>query len=246
MSDEKPKVLLTCCNMGWLHRTTLPQIVWAVKDPRYHVDIEVPQEGDYCLMMNQVAQSVIGGKYDYWLNMDDDNGPSRNALDLVELGLDIVGLPTPIWKGGSELPVPFFWSAVDRRDDGRYIQHDPLEGLQEVDAVGSGCMVVSRRVIEGLTFPLFKRVFSDDGCSVIKGPDYFFCEKARAAGFKVHTHCDYTCNHVKEVELHSMIKAMVKFTRECNPVGEGVAEDVPQPVTANAGVANVEIAVSGR
>ncbi len=222
MSEKrKPRVLLTVCSMGWIHRSIMPQIIWAAKDTRVaQCDYNFPVDGLYETKMNCMAKEVIDQEYDFWLNIDDDNGPTKNCLDLLELDLPVVGFPTPIWKDdGDPEKAPFMYNACDEvpahtGEPTKYIQHFPLEGLQVVDAVGSGCMLVARRVLLALKFPMFVRMHNEDGTDITKGPDYYFCEQVRKAGFEVHAHFRYNCNHIKEVELGTMIQRMVTFTNE--------------------------------
>jgi hypothetical protein len=83
-------------------------------------------------------------------------------------------------------------------------------------------MLVARRALEALTFPIFERIHSEDGTDIIKGPDYLFCEKVRSAGMQIHAHFGYNCNHVKEMELGTTIERLVRFTndRGLSAVGE--------------------------
>lgn len=226
---RKPRLLFTCCNMGWLHRTVMPAIIWACKDDRVaQVDFCFPVDGPYELKLNQVARQVIDLGYDFWLNVDDDNGPTRNPIDLMELNLPVIGCPTPIWKDKDPKKSPYLYSACDKLENGMYVQHQPLVGLQEVDAVGSGCMLVTREALLKLdgSVPFFKRKLSEDETKVILGPDYYFCERIKAAGMPVHAHYDFNCNHVKEVELGQMISRMITFARESDV--EKVESDAPQ------------------
>lgn len=99
---------------------------------------------------------------------------------------------------------PYYYNAMMEKEDGWM----PAEGagLTEVDAMGSGCWLIARRVIEKVPRPWFMREYDPDGV-VVKGHDYLFCEKARKSGFKVWTHFDYPCQHFNEVELNEVIRA---------------------------------------
>ena len=148
----------------------------------------------------------LNGGEDYWLSIDDDNPPTRNPLDLVNLDLDLVGLPTPVWHNSAAGDCPYYFNALDEVGDG-WKPHKACEGLQEVDAIGSGCFLVARRVILAIYDQQpFMRQWRNDG-RVSVGCDYSFCQKVKRSGFKIHAHYDYPCEHFVELPLIEVIKA---------------------------------------
>jgi hypothetical protein len=79
--------------------------------------------------------------------------------------------------------------------------------LQEVDAIGSGCFLVSRRVMLALKDKQpFMRTWNKDGLVEVGG-DYSFCRKVKEAGFKIWAHYDYTCDHFNELPLRETINS---------------------------------------
>ena len=67
-------------------------------------------------------------------------------------------------------------------------------GLQYVDAVGTGCMLIRRDVLEKMERPYFK--FDD-----VMGEDMFFCEQAKKLGYDVVLDADVKCRHLRLVEV---------------------------------------------
>lgn len=200
-----PRVLATTCNMGWVHRSLMPTVSHLEVAPNIVVTWNWPESGDYCMKMNQMAKAAVRGGYDYWFNMDDDQGPVSDPSPLFELDLPVIGLPAPIWKHHQDWP--FTYSAFDKVGNNKYRMHDPREGgLQEVDAIGSGCMIVRTDVLKAIGLPAFVRVLSSDGCTAIQGPDMYFSDKVVAAGFQLHAHYAHKCNHVKDLELGTMFE----------------------------------------
>ena len=203
------RVLFHVPSMGWIHRTCMPaQIAAAVRAYATGVslDFDWPEEGEYVQKMNRAAKMVVREHYDWLITMDDDNGPIRNPLDLIELDLPVVGLPTPIYKQTREWP--FMYSAFDKVEGG-YVMHDPAKGgfgVQEVDSIGSGCMVVRADVLRVVGLPAFVRVKDGDGIKTKLSPDHYFCNLVREAGFKIHAHFGYKCNHVKNLELGTLFE----------------------------------------
>jgi hypothetical protein len=67
------------------------------------------------------------------------------------------------------------------------------EGLTEVDAVATGFMLIATRVFDKVEQPYFAFPPRDGGG--VEGEDYYFCGKAKEAGFKVWLDCGVRCGH---------------------------------------------------
>lgn len=201
------KILLSVPNTDWIHKSVTMAVVRIMATSGHKIQFITPTWKPYEQSLNRVAFDFREGDCDYWLSIDADNPPQRNPLDLVGFDLDVCGLPTPIFNNQNK-GFPICWNAMDKVPDG-YKQHPPEAGkLAEVDAVGSGCILIHRRVIEGMKPPWFVRETDEIG-RVIHGPDFHFCTEAKKAGFHVWTHYGYPCRHFNELEL---IETMEAFT----------------------------------
>ena len=170
------------------------------RDNRINSKFILPTHSPYVNNLHKIIRDFLDGGYDFWISMDDDNPPRNNILDLVFLNKDVIGCPTPVWHNAVPGDYPIYWNALDDKGDG-FKPHQPCEGLQRVDAIGSGCMIISRRVIEALDGQKpFMRQWGDDGI-VQRGGDFSFCMKARKAGFEIYAHYDYPCYHFNEIEI---------------------------------------------
>jgi GT2 family glycosyltransferase len=69
-------------------------------------------------------------------------------------------------------------------------------GLQEMQWVGFGCVLLRRRVLETIPDPWFEHPEAPG-----KHEDQVFCTKARDAGFRVWLDCDLEAGHVTPVSL---------------------------------------------
>ncbi len=191
---------------GWIHKSVHFAVCKILGDPRYRVRHDAPTHTPYIQNLHKCMWDFLNGGEDYWLSFDDDNPPTRNPLDLVELDCDVIGCPTPVWSNTKEGDRPFYLNALDAKPNG-YAPHEPCEGLQEVDAIGSGCFLVSRRVMEALKDQKpFARQWGDDGLVTLSG-DFSFSRKVKAAGFSVWAHFDYVCDHYSETPLLEVIMA---------------------------------------
>jgi hypothetical protein len=185
--------------------------MWLQQDGRYRLRFIMPSHKPYENNLHHIVNDFIGGDFDFWLNIDSDNPPQNNPLDLVELDKDIIGLPTPIWhfKGDQKGERPVYWNAYDfDPTSGAYKEHVIREGLQQVDAIGTGCFLIARRVFNNpkMQKGAFIRKLNPDG-TVERGNDISFCERAREAGFEIYCHFDYPCAHFSEVELNEVVRA---------------------------------------
>jgi hypothetical protein len=181
-------------------------------DKRYKVKIEWPSNKPYENNLHHIVKDFLKGGYDYWLSMDADNPPLENPLDLVAFDKDIIGLPTPIWHyTGKPGERPIYWNVYKIHGDGSegYNEWQERDGLQKVDAIGTGCFLIARRVFEdpNMQNGAFTRKLNPNG-TVDRGNDISFCERARDCGFEVWAHFDYPCNHFSEIELNEVARAI--------------------------------------
>lgn len=177
------------------------------EDDRYAVNVETP-----CAQPSEVARSIgllsfLERGDDHWLTIDSDNPPECNPLDLVEHLEDhpIIGLPTPVHQHNARGEPNITWNVYERRS----MEYMPLlegEGFQEVDAVGTGCMLISGSVFRraGMLKQPFHRVWRNDG-TVQLGSDLAFCERAKHCGFPIWVNWGYRCNHFSIVNLTEMM-----------------------------------------
>jgi hypothetical protein len=179
-----------------------------MRDRRVALDIIRPSAVPYENNLNRVIKLILESDYDYWLNIDDDQAPIANPLDLIQLDKDIIGCPTPSIKLGQNGKHPFFWSVYSQDSEGYrpYVVKPNLGNLQEVDAVGSGCMLVARRVLEVTKQPMLRRY--DEFGMVSMGADLSFCNKAKSQGFKIWAHYDYLCSHYRAVDILEVMRAI--------------------------------------
>ena len=201
LETERPKVLVAVCNEGWIRPEVTNALIKIALDSRVDKKIVYPNSRPYENNLSHIANKVRREMWDYLLIIDCDNPPTKNPLDLCFLNLDIVGCPTPQWNEVDSFPI--YWVAMDKVKGG-WKPHKSTSGLQEVDAVGTGCMLIHRRVLESLQAP-FTRKWNKDG-TMNTGVDFNFCQKAKEKGFKIYAHYDYPCDHFKELSLIKVLE----------------------------------------
>lgn len=200
---SKPKLLVTILNQGWIRPELADAQVQMLSDARadttvVHMNMR-PSEN----ARNQSVKDMLDGGYDYLLTIDHDTCPQRNPLDLIELDLDVVGFAYLGARRNANNLLEVAFLGMDKQENGEYLDHKDTNGLQEVDAVGSGCLLMSRKVLESVSEPFVRKW--KDGFAVT-GLDFYFCEKAKEKGFKVYCHYGYIASHYHEVDLLDFIK----------------------------------------
>ena len=195
----------------YIHKACVSPIVKILGDSRHSVRFMSPSHRPFENNLHHIVNTFLKGDYDYWLSFDADNPPRRNPLDLIEFDRDIMGCPTPILHFGKIGERPVYYSAYKKKEGG-YTEWRPQKGLQKVDAIGTGCFLIARRVFlnKELHKGAFTRKLNEDG-TVNKGNDISFCERVTEQGFEIWTHFDYPCNHHNEVEINEMKKYMLGY-----------------------------------
>lgn len=199
----KPKVLCVVFEQGWIRPELAKAIILMREDKRVELELQFMSHRPSEVNRNLAVKLMLEGNYDYLLKIDHDNPPLKNPLDLVFYDKDVIACPTPTWND-ADPNFPIYFVAVNRTNKGDYREHRIKEGLQEVDAVGSGCMLIARRVLEKVKVP-FERKWNEDATHA-GGLDFYFCEKAKKEGFSIWSHYNYPCSHFKELDLIKVLQ----------------------------------------
>jgi len=220
------KILITVTNTNWIHRNNALALLKLQHERGYQVVFDLPTESPYENNLNHIVRKFIDGGFDYWLQIDSDNAPTMNPLDLVELNKDIMLLPYLQWHCTSEDlregNYPICTLIMDDVGEG-FKEHKNMSGLQKVDAGGSGCMLIARRVLE--VMPPFTRTHDKHG-RVVFGVDFNFCREARKKGFEVWCHYDYPVEHFKTLPLMEVQTAFSNFYAKKYSKKESSGEDL--------------------
>jgi len=190
------KVYLSILNTGWIHHELTIKLPRWLRETLHNIYFESATDRPIENNRNKIVKRFLASDCDYLLQIDNDNIPARNPLELVDLGLDIVSCP--VWIYQHKLVLNIY--KLDQSDE-TLIPVDPTKekGLIEIDATGTGVLLTSRRVLETLKAP-FERKYDEDGIEEL-GQDLYFSRKAKEAGFRIFSHLDYIAKHYKEIDL---------------------------------------------
>jgi hypothetical protein len=142
----------------------------------------------------ELARQALKEGADYFLWLDSDmRFPKETIGHLIARDKPIVAANYATRR----MPVKPVAMMDEGGKIGRVYTAPDSEGLQPVDYIGMGVMMVKREVFEKMEQPWFAIPYSTKGDHYI-GEDVFFCTKAREAGFEVLVDHDLS-HHVKHI-----------------------------------------------
>ena len=130
---------------------------------------------------------------------------------------DVIGLPTAAWQPQLYPNHPLRWMLWDLGPNNELFQDETklnAPGLVEWDLVGSGAIMIHRRVLEDprMRAP-FADKFNEDGWRT-RGHDMHFSYRCKASGHRVWASGDHRCGHCPRIELVDIARTMVPKDRE--------------------------------
>lgn len=157
---------------------------------------------------NHIVKDFLQGDCEYLLMIDDDNPPLKNPLDFVKFDKDVIGAIVPGRDlNGIHFHVYRFGKDPNKITFEQY-ENKEIKDLTKIDAIGTGCIMVKRKVLEKIKRP-FEDWFDDDGI-MITNDDMYFSIKCHKEGFEVWTHGEYMCSHYKTFDLLQMAHLVIK------------------------------------
>ncbi len=184
------KIQISILNQGTM-RVELNNLLLKMftENKEYELHIEYPNLKPIQANRNDIVNRFLKTDRDYLLMIDGDIVPKKNPLDLIKYDKDVIGLLCPTFKN-----TEMIWLAMDKTKNG-WTMSKKLndEGLIEIDAIGTGCILIKRRVLEKIKAP-FNVIWNDDG-TMDTGLDFAFCDKCKKENFKIYFHSDYFCSH---------------------------------------------------
>lgn len=155
---------------------------------------------------NTAVYNFMQDYYDYIFFCDADVVPPPDAIHrLILHGKDIVGALCLTFRHDDQ-GVPFPYPAAFKRNHEGYKIHYGKD-LEEVDVIGGGAFLVSRRVFEAIKRP-FAFTYDEYG-RVEHSEDFYFCMKAKEAGFKIYMDYGCQCKHIRPIDVKGINRLLV-------------------------------------
>ena len=211
---HKPiKLYVAILNKGWFRREISARVLPKIQKTNGVIaTLENPSKTWHHPISsnrNRIVKRFLKTDNEYLLMIDDDVVPLFNPADFVFAGKDVIGFPAKVRQGDRQLN----WVAYIKRphtNDKMLDHYSPVDftkvdqsiELLGVDAVGTGCILIHRRVLENMKAP-FHIHFDEDGILTM-GTDFAFCERAKEAGFEIFTTPRRVCEHFKELGMLDM------------------------------------------
>jgi hypothetical protein len=171
---------------------------------------------------NTIVKDFLKTECEWLIMIDEDNPPLGNPLDLIPLNKDIIALPTMMWRGvgnpdGNEGLAFNVYRKI--KNGWKTLVYDGKEKIFEADRVGTGCILIKRKVLEDFDAPFKCIVDKKTGIRKL-GEDITFCDRAKKKGFKIWGHWDFVCSHYKEVDLLDVAQLLLKAYDKERNIGE--------------------------
>jgi len=206
------KIHLAILTKGWIRIEMLKWLVDILFQKKYEIQIQNYYREPVQSNRNKIVKDFLETNYDYLVMLDADIVPSKNFLDLIKFDKDIISGLCCGWRFNTLIPFALL-------DTKKGIKASSEQGLIKVDKVGTGALIIKKKVLEEIKRP-FDVEYDKDGI-VIKGEDFSFCEKAKRAGYEIWVHTDYICNHYREINL----EAIYSFLQEKSSENKGRTEE---------------------
>ena len=194
--QTKKSIFIGVLNQGNVSAKLSESLSIMKLNPDYDVEIMYFDEKPIAYNRNIIVQKFLSKKHDYLLMIDSDTVPPSSVVNLADYQKDIIGALYFMWQKGEIMPVAF-----DRAKEGMYqpVKIDDKDGVVECDAIGTGVIMLSRKVLEDVKAP-FLNEYDEDGMKIF-GLDIAFCRRAKEKGYKVFVNLDYVCSHYVIVDL---------------------------------------------
>lgn len=198
---RQKNVLINVLNQGTLCTELVKVLTTIIQQDGMRIGLEFPMGKPITNNRNTIVQKFLARKeYDYLMMIDSDIVPPPNILKLLDFQKDIITPLMFVMQKGQMLPLYLKMALDGQYDFSRdYIKKD---GIQEVDATGTGCIILSRKVLEAVKHP-FRNEYDSDGIKRL-GNDLSFCKRAKELGFKIHIHLDYIAGHHTTTDLRDL------------------------------------------
>ncbi len=161
------KIFIAIPNTGTIRTETVSWLL-GQKD---HV-LFMPQAKPHDVCRNVIVNEFLKTDSEWLLMVDSDVVPPQNVTQMIENNVDICSAFVCANICGEIIPVGMTKNSEGYHHEFRH--SEPL--LHKVDVVGTGCILIKRKVFDNLSKPYFRFRYDTEGF-LTNGEDFDFCER---------------------------------------------------------------------
>jgi hypothetical protein len=198
---KQKNIYIAVLNQGTLQTELVKTLTMIIQQDGYRINLTYPHKKPISNNRNHIVQKFLARKeFDYLMMIDSDIIPPPNIMKLVDFNKDIIVPLMFVMQEGKVLPL-YLTQAKDGQLEFTRNYLDK-SGLIPVDATGTGCIILSRKVLEAVKYP-FRNEYDTDGIKKL-GLDLSFCLRAKELGFQPYVHLDYVADHHTTASLRDI------------------------------------------
>jgi len=163
---------------------------------------------------NCAVQTFLADRrqFTHLMMIDYDIIPPPRLLDMILHQKSIVTPVLLTWKEEAPLALIMKW---DEEEQGYKQDHKAIarmnqgDSLVEVDASGTGCVLVKREVYENLVSNWFRYQYDDVG-RLKMGEDFSFYHRVRGLGYQVWIDGRFICGHIGQIDIREVQNTLAR------------------------------------
>lgn len=183
------KLAIGIPNMGDIKQQTVFSLVRMLKDFPHDYDVIFKQGSVLHQMREDIVKKAIELNCTHLLFLDSDMCFEKDAvLRLIAHDKDIIGVNAHLRKLPLTSTIKASPNKVEKIENGEY-------ELTTCNAVGTGFTLIKLDVFKKLSHPWFFWKSNKKG-ELVMGEDFWFCKKAREAGYKIWVDLTIPVGHI--------------------------------------------------
>jgi len=213
MVENRKAIYIAILNQGEIAAELSQLLNVLITSTDFYLFVDYSAEKPISYNRNCIVKRFLERKqYDYLMMIDSDIVPPANILDLILYDKDIISPVCFAYTKKSLFPL-VLKQQRKKAPGSKYkayesIRPDKWKGLLEVDAVGTGAIIIKREVLEKIPYP-FRNEYDKTGEKQI-GLDINFCFRVKKLGFKIFCHTDYISSHWTRFDLRNIYYTMTE------------------------------------
>ena len=162
------------------------------------------------LTRNRIVKKFLATDCTTLMMVDDDVVPPPHFIETLDAFIPeygMVGIPHPMRNPSDPGSLGL---CVLKKDKDGLLNGCALEkGMNEVDAIATGCVAISREAVEAVGENPFRIENNPD--ALITSDDFLFCADLQERGFKVGSWWDgYFCDHLSTTSLAPLLERSLR------------------------------------